>query len=104
MSQHESYRLSVLRSLEAESIHIVREVAAECERPVLMYSVGKDSSVLVHLAQKAFFPGRIPFPSLHIDTSYKFPEIYAFRDEFCRNIGADLRVHSNTEALTADVN
>jgi sulfate adenylyltransferase subunit 2 len=100
----EGYSLSVLRVLEAESIHILREVAAECERPVMMYSVGKDSSTLVRLAQKAFYPGRIPFPLLHIDTSYKFPEMYDFRDRFCREIGVELRVHRNENALTADAN
>jgi sulfate adenylyltransferase subunit 2 len=96
--------LSVLASLEAESIHVLREVAAEFERPVIMYSAGKYSSVLVRLAQKAFFPGKIPFPLLHVDTSYKFPEMYVFRDWVCREIGADLRVHRNTEALTAGAN
>jgi sulfate adenylyltransferase subunit 2 len=90
--------------LEAESIHILREVAAECERPVMMYSVGKDSSTMVRLAQKAFHPGKIPFPLLHIDTSYKFPEMYDFRDRFCREIGVELRVHRNEEALSAKAN
>jgi sulfate adenylyltransferase subunit 2 len=104
MTHGESYSLSVLRQLEAESIHILREVAAECERPVMMYSVGKDSSCMVRLAQKAFHPGKIPFPLLHIDTSYKFPEMYAFRDRFCAEIGADLRVHRNEDALAANTN
>jgi sulfate adenylyltransferase subunit 2 len=94
----------VLRRLEAESIHILREVAAECERPVMMYSVGKDSSTMVRLAQKAFYPGKIPFPLLHIDTSYKFPEMYEFRDRFCQEIGVELRVHRNEDALTANAN
>jgi sulfate adenylyltransferase subunit 2 len=102
--QQERYSLSVLSVLEAESIHILREVAAECERPVMMYSVGKDSSTMVRLAQKAFHPGRIPFPLLHIDTSYKFPEMYDFRDRFCNDIGADLRVYRNEEALAAEAN
>ncbi|HQR51719.1 MAG TPA: sulfate adenylyltransferase subunit CysD [Burkholderiales bacterium] len=104
MKEQERYSLSVLGTLEAESIHILREVAAECERPVMMYSVGKDSSAMVRLAQKAFHPGRIPFPLLHIDTSYKFPEMYEFRDRFCSEIGVDLRVHGNQEALAADAN
>lgn len=104
MTERENYSISVLGRLEAESIHILREVAAECERPVMMYSVGKDSSVLVRLAQKAFFPGSIPFPLLHVDTAYKFPEMYEFRDHFCRSIGATLQVHSNEAALSANAN
>jgi sulfate adenylyltransferase subunit 2 len=88
-----SHQLSHLDQLEAESIYIMREVAAEFERPVLLYSVGKDSSVLVRLAQKAFHPGRLPFPLLHVDTTFKFDEMYAFRDAFCRELGVDLRVH-----------
>jgi sulfate adenylyltransferase subunit 2 len=102
--QQERYSLSVLSVLEAESIHILREVASECERPVMMYSVGKDSSAMVRLAQKAFHPGKIPFPLLHIDTAYKFPEMYEFRDRFCSEIGVDLRVHRNEAALAADAN
>ena len=100
----ETYSLSVLRRLEAESIHILREVAAEFERPVLMYSIGKDSSVLLRLAQKSFHPGRIPFPLLHIDTTYKFPEMYAFRDRACAEAGVELRVLRNESALAADAN
>src|SRR5437660_11754567 len=88
-----------LQILEAESIHIFREVAAECNKPVLLYSIGKDSSVMVRLAQKAFYPGRIPFPFLHIDTTYKFPEMIEFRDRFCREIGVDLIVHTNRSAI-----
>ncbi len=91
-----SFRLSHLRQLEAESIHIIREVAAEFERPVMLYSIGKDSSVLVRLAQKAFAPGPVPFPLLHIDTTWKFRDMIAFRDRFCREQGLDLRVHVNT--------
>ena len=95
----ETYRLSKLRNLEAESIHIIREVAASFERPVMLYSVGKDSSVMVRLAQKAFYPGKFPFPLLHVDTTLKFREMYAFRDRFAREIGADLRVYSYADAL-----
>ena len=100
----DSYSLPVLRRLEAESIHILREVAAEFERPVMMYSIGKDSSVMLRLAQKAFHPGRIPFPLLHIDTAYKFPEMYAFRDRTCAAAGVELRVLRNEAALAADAN
>jgi len=100
----ENYRLNNLRLLEAESIHILREVVAEFERPVMLYSVGKDSSVMVHLAQKAFHPGKIPFPLLHVDTTLKFPEMYAFREEFCRTIGADLRIYINRDAVAAGCN
>ena len=93
-----------LRALEAESIHIFREVVAEFERPVLLYSIGKDSSVLVRLAQKAFWPGPIPFPLLHIDTTYKFREMTEFRDRFTREIGAKLIVHTNTKAIEEGAN
>jgi len=100
----ESYDLGTLDWLEAESIHILREVASEFERPVMLYSVGKDSSVMLHLARKAFHPGAIPFPLLHVDTSYKFDEMYAFRDDFCARIGADLRVYRHEAALADGVN
>ena len=100
----ETYSLSVLRRLEAESVHILREVVAEFERPVLMYSVGKDSSVLLRLAQKAFHPGRIPFPLLHVDTDYKFPEMYEFRDRTCAALGVELRVFRNESAIAANTN
>ena len=80
--------LSHLKTLEAESIHILREAAAEFSRPVMLYSIGKDSSVMLRLAQKAFYPGKIPFPLLHVDTSYKFPEMIRFRDEYTQEIGA----------------
>ncbi len=89
--------LSYLRQLESESIDILREVAAEFKNPVMLYSVGKDSSVMVRLAQKAFYPGRIPFPLMHVDTGYKFPEMYVFRDDFCRTIDATLIVERNEE-------
>ena len=88
-----------LQALESESIYILREVAAQFRNPVLLYSIGKDSSVLVHLARKAFHPGPIPFPLLHIDTGYKFKEMIQFRDEFTRSIGARLIVHRNEEAI-----
>ncbi len=97
-------RLSHLRKLEAESIYILREAVAEFSHPVMMYSIGKDSSVMLRLAQKAFHPGKIPFPLLHIDTSYKFPEMIAFRDSYAKEIGAKLIVHRNEEALQAGAN
>jgi sulfate adenylyltransferase subunit 2 len=93
-----------LQQLEAESIHIMREVAAECQRPVLLYSIGKDSSVLLRLAQKAFFPAPIPFPLLHIDTTYKFKEMIDFRDKYTAEIGAKLIVHTNRAALNEGAN
>jgi len=97
-------RLSHLRKLEAESIYILREAVAEFSHPVMMYSIGKDSSVMLRLAQKAFHPGKIPFPLLHIDTSYKFPEMIAFRDAYAKEVGAELVVHRNEEALEAGAN
>mgnify|MGYP005856069623 CR=1 FL=1 len=97
-------RLSHLRQLEAESIHVFREVVAELERPVLLYSIGKDSAVLGRLAQKAFAPAPLPFPLLHIDTTYKFREMIAFRDRFAREQGFDLRVHTNHKALAEGAN
>jgi sulfate adenylyltransferase subunit 2 len=96
-----SYSLTHLKQLEAESIHIIREVAAEFENPVMLYSIGKDSSVMVRLAQKAFYPGRLPFPLLHVDTTWKFREMTEFRDRFCRENGFDLIVHVNREGLAA---
>jgi sulfate adenylyltransferase subunit 2 len=96
--------LTHLRMLEAESIHILREVYAEFQKPVMLYSIGKDSSVMVRLAQKAFYPGRIPFPLLHIDTTYKFREMIEFRDRFCAEIGAKLIVHTNKAAIAAGAN
>ncbi len=97
-------RLSHLRLLEAESIHILREVASEFERPVMLYSIGKDSSVMLRLAQKAFYPGPIPFPLLHIDTGFKFREMIAFRDEMASSIGARLLVWRNEPAIAAGTN
>ncbi len=92
-------QLDHLKALEAESIHIMREVVAEFERPVMLYSIGKDSSVLLRLAQKAFYPGPIPFPLLHVDTTYKFKEMIQFRDDMAREVGARLIVHTNQEAI-----
>jgi sulfate adenylyltransferase subunit 2 len=100
----EGLTLTHLRMLEAESIHIMREVVAEFARPVMLYSIGKDSSVMVRLAQKAFWPGRIPFPLLHVDTTYKFREMIEFRDRFCAEIGAKLIVHTNQSAINAGAN
>ncbi len=97
-------RLSHLKVLEAESIHVLREAVAEFARPVMLYSIGKDSSVMLRLAQKAFYPGKIPFPLLHVDTSYKFPEMIEFRDRYTQEIGAELIVHQNREALEAGAN
>ena len=90
-----SFAVSYLKQLESESIHILREVAAEFKNPVMLYSVGKDSSVMVRLAQKAFYPGKFPFPLMHIDTGFKFPEMYEFREAFCREIDARLIVEKN---------
>src|SRR5688572_20925129 len=90
-----------LRELESESIYIMREVVAQFRNPVLLYSIGKDSSCLVHLARKAFYPGPLPFPFLHVDTGYKFPEMIAFRDQFVKEIGARLIVHRNEDAIAS---
>ena len=93
-------RLSTyLRQLEAESIHIMREVAAEFRNPVMLYSIGKDSSVMLHLALKAFYPGKPPFPLLHVDTTWKFREMIAFRDQEMRRLGLDLIVHTNEQGV-----
>jgi len=90
-----------LRELESESIYILRETVAQFRNPVLLYSIGKDSSVLVHLARKAFYPGPLPFPFLHVDTGYKFKEMIEFRDRFTKEIGARLIVHRNEDAIAA---
>jgi sulfate adenylyltransferase subunit 2 len=97
-------QLGHLRLLEAESIHIMREVAAEFQRPVMLYSIGKDSSCLLRLAQKAFYPAPIPFPLLHIDTTYKFREMIEFRDRYTREVGANLIVYTNREAIDDGAN
>jgi sulfate adenylyltransferase subunit 2 len=99
-----AYSFTHLEQLEAESIHIMRDTAAQFENPVMLYSVGKDSSVMAHLAQKAFYPARPPFPLLHIDTRWKFGEMITFRDEFSRRTGWELRVHTNLEAFEANIN
>ncbi|MDP9036778.1 MAG: sulfate adenylyltransferase subunit CysD [Myxococcota bacterium] len=96
--------LTHLQTLEAESIHILREAVAEFENPVMMYSIGKDSSVMLRLAQKAFAPAALPFPLLHIDTTWKFREMIAHRDRTAREVGAELIVHTNPEGLTQNIN
>lgn len=97
-------RPSHLQQLEAESIHIMREVVAQCEKPVMLYSVGKDSAVMLHLAIKAFYPARPPFPLLHVDTTWKFREMIEFRDATAKQLGLDLIVHINEEGVQADIN
>src|ERR1700720_4685250 len=94
-----AWEISHLQVLEAESIHILREVGAEFERPVMLYSIGKDSSVLLRLAQKAFHPGPIPFPLLHVDTTYKFREMIEFRNWYTQEVGVRLIVHTNDQAI-----
>lgn len=96
--------LSHLERLEAESIHIMREAVAESERPVMLYSIGKDSSVMLHLAQKAFRPARLPFPLLHVDTTWKFREMITFRDRTARELDLELRVHQNPECVRRGIN
>lgn len=97
-------RLTHLEQLESESIHIIREVAAQFEKPVMLYSIGKDSTVLLHLARKAFFPGKIPFPLLHIDTTWKFREMITFRDRMAEEIGVELLVHTNQDGVAQGIN
>ncbi|MCY1708831.1 sulfate adenylyltransferase subunit CysD [Pannonibacter sp. SL95] len=99
-----SDRLSNLRRLEAESIHIIREVAAEFRNPVMLYSIGKDSSVMLHLAMKAFYPSKPPFPLMHVDTGWKFREMISFRDETVKRLGLDLIIHTNPEGLAQGIN
>ena len=96
--------LTHLRALEAESIHIIREVAAEFDNPVMLYSIGKDSSVMARLALKAFAPGKPPFPFQHVDTTWKFQEMYRFRDEFIASTGVEYRTHVNQEGVAAGIN
>ncbi len=97
-------RLTHLKQLESEAIHIMREVVAQFERPVMLYSIGKDSSVMLHLARKAFHPGPIPFPLLHIDTTWKFREMIEFRDRIADELGIEIRVHTNQEGVDAGIN
>lgn len=97
------YNLTHLKQLEAESIHIMREVAAEFDKPVMLYSVGKDSAVMLHLALKAFYPGKLPFPLMHVDTTWKFKEMIAFRDQQIKKLGLDLIVHTNQEGVDAGI-
>ncbi len=99
------YTSTHLQDLEAESIHIIREVVAEFERPVMLYSVGKDSAVMLHLALKAFYPGRPPFPFMHVDTTWKFRDMIRFRDQYVRDeLGIELIVHTNEEGIAAGIN
>lgn len=104
MEQLSQHRLTHLRELEAESIHIIREVAAEFGNPVMLYSIGKDSSVMLHLARKAFYPGKPPFPLLHVDTTWKFREMIEFRDKMAKEAGMELLVHTNQEGVDMGIN
>ena len=99
-----THHLTHLKQLEAEGIHIIREVAAEFEKPVMLYSIGKDSAVMLHLAMKAFYPSKPPFPLLHIDTTWKFREMIEFRDRYARELGLDLHVYTNQEGVRMGVN
>jgi sulfate adenylyltransferase subunit 2 len=97
-------KLTHLKQLEAESIHIIREVAAEFDNPVMLYSIGKDSAVMLHLARKAFFPGKLPFPVMHIDTRWKFQEMYSFREKMVNEYGLDLITHINPDGVAQNMN
>ncbi len=97
------YKLTHLKQLEAESIHIIREVAAEFDRPVMLYSIGKDSAVMLHLAMKAFYPGKPPFPLMHVDTTWKFKEMISFRDKLINDLGLELIVHINEEGVNQGI-
>ena len=100
MNEH---KLTHLKQLESESIHIIREVAAEFDRPVMLYSIGKDSAVMLHLTMKAFFPGKPPFPLLHVDTNWKFKDMISFRDQTVKNLGLELLVHMNPDGLAQGI-
>lgn len=104
MSSRQTEKLTHLKQLEAESIHIIREVASEFERPVMLYSIGKDSSVMLHLALKAFYPGKPPFPLLHVNTTWKFRQMIEFRDDTVRRLGLDFIEHINEEGRAAGMN
>jgi sulfate adenylyltransferase subunit 2 len=97
------YKLTHLKQLEAESIHIIREVAAEFDRPVMLYSVGKDSAVMLHLAMKAFYPGKLPFPLMHVNTTWKFKEMITFRDQHIKNLGLDLIEYINQDGVEQNI-
>lgn len=97
-------KLTHLKELEAESIHIIREVAAEFDNPVMLYSIGKDSAVMLHLARKAFYPGKLPFPVMHVDTRWKFQEMYSFRDKMVAEMDLDLITHVNPDGIAQDIN
>ena len=96
--------LTHLKQLEAESIHIIREVAAEFDNPVMLYSIGKDSAVMLHLARKAFYPGKLPFPVMHVDTRWKFQEMYRFRDKMVADLDLNLITHTNPDGIAQDIN
>ena len=104
LEQHQLVHLTHLQRLEAESIQIMREVVAVTEKPVMLYSIGKDSAVMLHLAMKAFAPGKPPFPLMHVDTTWKFRDMYAFRDRMAVDLGFDLLVHTNPDAVARDIN
>jgi len=104
MNDLPSTTLTHLQRLEAESIHIMREVVAEADNPVMLYSIGKDSAVMLHLAMKAFYPAKPPFPLLHVDTRWKFRDMYAFRDRMVQELGFDLLVHINPDGVAKDIN
>ena len=97
-------KLTHLDSLESEAIYIMREVAADCEKPVMLYSIGKDSSVMLHLAIKAFYPEKPPFPFLHIDTTWKFKQMISFRDSIAKKYGIEMLVYSNEEGIRQGIN
>ena len=103
-SHPDRHTLTHLQRLEAESIHIMREVVAEADKPVMLYSIGKDSAVMLYLAMKAFYPARPPFPLLHVDTRWKFREMYRFRDRMAKELGMELLVHINPEGVEKNIN